>query len=366
LNTNRGLTLVVKSRHSAPFSTLLLLSLLLLSAPAFSHVPLMAEDNDNISRAMHISDADKSWAVYGLLPEQAAHYYSLDRKEGERIYLSLFKTADPGENGYRPTLLLIGPDLEEDIKPDHLPPLPPGALQLKLLRGDEKTAAAATYEPFGPSSFIELAEINITSPEAGRYYAAVYGSASESIGNNSSHVSGGGGHYGLAVGYEEEFSFTDRFLTPLRLISVYLWEGQSLGLILIPYLLAGIIALLFFWRGSRRTSFCLAGLLSGFLFLATSASVFNQMVFSLTRAPLGPEVYITLAIGVFHALLGVASIRLARGEAGILQRALLAVIGTIALLAGSGLIIGPLLSMAASFLPSRSGNIFARRKDGDA
>ena len=326
----------------------------------------MAEDNDNISRAMHISDADKSWAVYGLLPEQAAHYYSLDRKEGERIYLSLFKTADPGENGYRPTLLLIGPDLEEDIKPDHLPPLPPGALQLKLLRGDEKTAAAATYEPFGPSSFIELAEINITSPEAGRYYAAVYDSASESIGNNSSHVSGGGGHYGLAVGYEEEFSFTDRFLTPLRLISVYLWEGQSLGMILIPYLLAGIIALLFFWRGSRRTSFCLAGLLSGFLFLATSASVFNQMVFSLTRAPLGPEVYITLAIGVFHALLGVASIRLARGEAGILQRALLAVIGTIALLAGSGLIIGPLLSMAASFLPSRSGNIFARRKDGDA
>ena len=356
----------MKSRHSAPFSTLLLLSLLLLSAPAFSHVPLMAEDNDNISRAMHISDADKSWAVYGLLPEQAAHYYSLDRKEGERIYLSLFKTADPGENGYRPTLLLIGPDLEEDIKPDHLPPLPPGALQLKLLRGDEKTAAAATYEPFGPSSFIELAEINITSPEAGRYYAAVYDSASESIGNNSSHVSGGGGHYGLAVGYEEEFSFTDRFLTPLRLISVYLWEGQSLGLILIPYLLAGIIALLFFWRGSRRTSFCLAGLLSGFLFLATSASVFNQMVFSLTRAPLGPEVYITLAIGAFHALLGVASIRLARGEAGILQRALLAVIGTIALLAGSGLIIGPLLSMAASFLPSRSGNIFARRKDGDA
>ncbi|MDD1736342.1 MAG: hypothetical protein LUQ21_02655, partial [Methanothrix sp.] len=294
---------------------MLLLGLILLSAPASSHVPLMAGDNDNISRAMHISDADKSWAVYGLLPEQAAHYYSLDRKEGERIYLSLFRTADPAENGYRPALLLIGPGLKEDIKPDHLPPLPPGAWQLKLLRADEKTATA-TYEPFGPSSFIELAEINITAPEAGRYYAAVYESASASIGSNSSHVSWGKGHYGLAVGYKEEFSFTDRFLTPLRLISVYLWEGQNLGMILIPYQLAGIIALLFFWRGSRRTSFCLAGLLAGFLFLATSASVFNQMVFSLTRAPLGPEVYITLAIGVFHALLGVASIRLARGEAG--------------------------------------------------
>ncbi|MDD1730597.1 MAG: hypothetical protein LUO83_00370 [Methanothrix sp.] len=63
---------------------MLLAILLLLSAPACSHVPLMAEDNDNISLAMHISDADKSWAVYGLLPQQAAHYYSLDRKEGER------------------------------------------------------------------------------------------------------------------------------------------------------------------------------------------------------------------------------------------------------------------------------------------
>lgn len=339
---------------------MLLAVLLLLSAPASSHVPLMAEDNDNISLAMDISDADKSWAVYGQLPEPAAHYYSLDRKEGERIYLSLFRTADPAESGFKPSLQLIGPGLKESIKPDHWPPLPPGALELKLHQAEEKTAAAATYEPFGPSSFIDLAEINITAPQAGRYYAAVYSNPLAGPGNNSSAGAGGSGHYGLAVGYKEEFSFTDRFLTPLRLISVYLWEGQSLSMILIPYLLAEVIALLFFWRGSRRTSFSLAGSLAGFLFLATSASVFNQMIFSLTRAPLGPEVYITLAIGIFHALLAVAAIRLARGEAGILQRALLAVLGTLALLAGSGMIIGPLLSMAASFLPSRSGNIFAR------
>ncbi|MCX6676298.1 MAG: hypothetical protein NTW84_07765, partial [Methanothrix sp.] len=53
------------------------------------------------------------------------------------------------------------------------------------------------------------------------------------------------------------------------------------------------------------------------------------------------------------AILGVATLRLARGEAGILQRVLLAVIGTIALLAGSGLILGPLLAIAASMLPSQ-------------
>ena len=362
LNTNPSLALSVNARHlPLDLCALLLAILLLLSAPACSHVPLMAGDNDNISRAMHISDGDKSWAVYGLLPEQAAHYYSLDRKEGERIYLSLFKTADPGESGFRPSLLLLGPGLEEAIKPDQRPPLPPGAWELRLLRAESRIAASATYEPFGPSSFIELAEINITAPDAGRYYAAVYSNESVSIGDSSQDANGSS-HYGLALGYKEEYSFTDRFVTPLRLISVYLWEGQSLSMSLIPYLLGAAIALLVFWRGSRRTSFCLAGLLAGFLFLATSASVFNQMVFSLTRAPLGPEVYITLAIGVFHALLGVAAIRLARGEAGILQRALLAVIGTIALLAGSGLILGPMLSMAASFLPSRSGNIFARNR----
>jgi hypothetical protein len=167
------------------------------------------------------------------------------------------------------------------------------------------------------------------------------------------------GHYILAVGDREEFSFSDRIIAPIRLISVYIWEGQSAGIVFLPYLIAEVIGVLVFWRGRRRTSFCLAGTLAGFLFLATSASVLTEMVFSLSRAPFGPEVYITLAIIVFHTLLGVAGIRLARGEAGILQRALLAVLGTIALLAGSGLIMGPILAIAASLLPSKKGSILS-------
>jgi hypothetical protein len=171
------------------------------------------------------------------------------------------------------------------------------------------------------------------------------------------------GHYILAVGYREEFSFSERIIAPIRLISVYIWEGQSAGIVFLPYLIAEVIGILVFWRGRRRTSFCLAGTLAGFLFLATSASVFTEMVFSLSRAPFGPEVYITLAIAVFHALLGVAGIRLARGEAGILQRALLAVLGTVALLAGSGLILGPILAIAASLLPSKSGSILFLKRN---
>jgi hypothetical protein len=202
--------------------------------------------------------------------------------------------------------------------------------------------------------------INITAPQTAVYYAAVRSSVEVSESGENISRRGGIGHYGLALGFREESSFSDRISTPIRLISVYIWEGQSIGVILVPYLAAVFIALIFFWHGSRRTSFCLAGSLAGFLFLATSASVLNQMIFSLTRAPFGPQVYITLAIAFFHALIGVAAIRLARGEAGILQRALLAVLGTIALLAGSGMIIGPIFSLASSFLPSKTGSIFAR------
>jgi len=318
---------------------------------------------------MHISDPGKSWAVYGALEKDLVHYYSFDLEEGERIYLSLFKTADPKEKDFLPALLLLGPGLNgSSLPPDNLN-LPPQASGLKILLAERKGAAAAVYEPFGPSSFREVSEINLSAPKSARYYAVVYdnslnsSNANSSIANaaNGSDASGTGnaeGHYGLTVGYREEFGFLERIATPVQLISVYLWEGQSLAVIFIPYLMAEILALLMFWRSSRKTSFSLAGSLAGFLFLASSASVLTQMVFNLTRAPFGPEVYITLAIAFLHALLGVVTIRLARGEAGLLQRVFLAVIGTIALLAGSGLIMGPILALAASLLPSRSGSIF--------
>ncbi len=343
----------------------ILLLLFALSCPAPAHVPILAGDNDNITGALHISDAAKSWAAYGSLGG-GAHYYSIDVQQGDRIYLSLFKSADPGEGDFQPALALLGPGLPPENST--LPrsslrlSLPPWASELKTLAAEASGAASAVYEPFGPSSFIEISEINITAPESARYYAAVY-NANNNNRNNSSILAdnGSSGHYGLAVGYKEQFSFSDRITTPLRLISVYLWEGQSLAMILIPYFAAELIGFLAFLRGSRRTYFCLAGTLAGFFFLATAATIINQMAFSLTRAPFGPEVYITLAIALFNVLLGVAAIRLARGEAGVLQRALLTVLGTIALLAGSGLLLGPLLAMAASFLPSRRGSILAVR-----
>lgn len=319
-------------------------------------LPCPAADNSNITEAVHISEPARSWTAYGFLND-AAHYYSMDVEEGERIRLSLFKSADPEEGDFHPALVLLGPGLPESSGPLPRLSLPPGASELRVMAAEAGGAEDAVYEPFGPSSLVEISGINITAPVSARYYAAVYNNDN----NTTASVSGASGHYGLAVGYKEEVSFTDRIMTPLRLISVYLWEGQSLAMILVPYFAAGIVGLFVFWRGSRRTSFRLAGTLAGFFFLATAATVLNQMAFSLIRAPFGPEAYITLAIALLNVMLGVAAIRLAAGEAGILQRALMAVLGTVALLAGSGLVLGPLMAMASSFLPSQRGSILNMR-----
>ncbi len=353
LNIDRMFNITVKLCLLHSVALLVMLSL---AFPASAHVPLMAGGNENISTAMQFSDPGESWAVYGTLERDGVHYYCFDLLEGERIYLSLFKSSDAKERDFLPALALLGPGLNTDgLLPEQLAS-PTQASDLEILMAEDKNSANATYEPFSPSSFIEIAEINISAPRSARYYAAVY----SNIGNSTNGPNGPLGHYGLAVGYREKSNFSERITTPMRIISVYLWEGQSLGLIFIPYIVAEIVALLFFWRGSRRTSFCLAGSLAGFLFLATSAAIFTQMVFNLTRAPFGSEVYLTVAIAGFHALLGVTAIRLARGDAGILQRALLAVLGTFALLTGSGMIMGPILAVTASFLSSKSGSIFSK------
>lgn len=359
----------------------LLLVTLLLSFNAVGHVPLIGGGNEDISSALHISNPAKSWAIYAVLENETVHYFSFDVREGERIYLGLLKSTDPADEGFLPDLLLIGPGIGIQSSPSAQLPegntspegaavllensaipknivLPESLKDLGALAADGREGIT-TYEPFGPSSFIELAEINLSAPQSGRYYAAVYENTMKEEASLAAAepVAKGGGHYGLVVGYREEFSFTDRMIAPIQIASVYIWEGQSIIMILIPYLVALIAGGLIYRRGSRRSSFSLAGTFAGFLFLGTSSLVITQMIYSLSRAPYGPEVYITMAIILFHALLGVASIRLARGGAGILQRSLLAVIGTLALLGGSGMILGPILAVSASFLPTMKRSV---------
>jgi hypothetical protein len=316
---------------------LVLLALLLLTSTASAHVPLIPEGNDNLTSATLIGDPAKSWAAYGMLEPDTPQYYGFYAKQGERISLSLLSSTNSQEKDFQPGMALMGPGIASEGTLPEFVNLPEGygALAVEGMRSEE-----AFYEPFGPGSYYQQAKLNISAPESGIYYVAAYSSSS--------------GHYSLVIGYLEEFSFMERIINPLQMISVYKWEGQSLTTVLMPWIVAFMAGAFIVIRSRRRTPYMSAGTMAAFLFIGTSASILSQMIFSLIHASAtGQEIAVTLFLALFPALLGVLALRLARGEAGILQRSLLAVIGTITLLIGAGLILGPVLAVAASVLPSR-------------
>jgi len=316
---------------------------ILLAPVVCGQVPLLPEGNDDISSAMHISDPTKSLSIYGFLEAERAQFYSFDANADQRIYLVLKISTNPEEKDFRPSLALLGPGLKTNGSlPDSLSlPKFPDNYGFMAITGNR--SGAAVYEPFGPGSYYQMAEIDLSAPLSARYYVVVYDNAPSSA---------TAGHYCLTMGYREVSGFSERITAPLKLIYVYLWEGQSLGTVLIPYFVAGIIGILMVLRKKKRTAFASAGIIGSLLFLGTCSSVLTQIVFNLTRAAFTEEVYISFAIAFVSAILGVASLRFSSGEAGLVQRIGLAVMGTLALLAGSGMIVGALLVMAASVLPS--------------
>jgi hypothetical protein len=318
---------------------LLFLLLLLLSGQAAqAHVPVVPEGNWNLSGAFPISDPAKSWAVYGDLEAGKASYHSFEIEKGQRISLSLLASTDPREEGFAPSMALLGPGLKHEGELPGFVELPAGygAVSIKGVRPEE-----ATYEPFGPSSYYHLADLDIEAPASGIYYVAVYDPMR-------------GGHYGLAVGYLESFTLEEMVATPVRLISVYQWEGQSLPLVLMPFLIAVVIGFLL-RRRARLTPFFLAATLAGMLFIGSGLSILVQTALSLSRAPPGPEVLISLALAAVPTLLGALALRASRsGRPRARERAAMILLGIVALPLGAGLILGPASAVAAGILPSAS------------
>ncbi len=295
---------------------------------ALAHVPLILPSSENISEAVLIHDPSKSWAIFGHLEEDEVLYYSFDLSKGERIRLSLLAA----QGDYLPGMVLMGPGLEGDSA---LPPGVdiPGGYGAVVARGS--MPKSATYEPFGPGSYYGLADLDLEAPENGTYYAAVFGEAA--------------GNYGLVIGYRETFSLDELFSLPLKMISVHRWEGQSLALILLPFLAVLTAGYYLLLRRDLSLSRWLASL-AGLLFLGSSASIVIQMAMALMRAPASQEAAITVILAALSAGLGAATIKIAAGvaEFTMKERLMLRAIGIVALLAGSGMIIGPLIAILST------------------
>ncbi len=332
------------SRRRRILFVLVLASTQLLGAiPTVGHAPLTSsETGESLAEAVVIEDPLKSWVLYEELHEGGeVRYYAMELDAGDRLTVTLFiPRAEKDE--FLPSLVLMGPGLNGtgEIPAGVEVPNASGTL---LVPGRLPTQAG--YEPFTPASYYYLLDVDTTAPQHGLYYLAVYESTS-------------GGKYGLAVGYREEFTAEEWILLPFSLVSIRLWEGQSVALIFAPLLLTLLIGLGFlFWKRRRLITSVsgLTGSLAGLLFIGTGAMTLVQTAYALSVAASGSAV-LSLAFGIIPIVLGVVLLRqLARSSETLSfkSRAIIAACGLGGLLVWAGLVAGPVLAFLTAVLPFR-------------
>lgn len=321
---------------------------------ASGHSPLISGDNSNLYEAMFIPDPTKSWAIYGELHEGIkAHYYRFEIEKDQRIHISLMKPVNLENREFIPWFVLSGPGLiSEGNVPDYVER--PAGTNAVVVAGEEP--AEATYEPFSASSYYKLAELDITAPESGSYYIAVYEPKRS-------------GHYSLALGEREVYSLSEWIFIPISLISIYQWEGQNLIVIFLPIAATLAIGMGFMFRWKKNwipsSLFEWTGILSGLLFLGTGFMYIFQMVLALSHTRLASEIVITIILALLSILLGIVVFRAImknRKEVDIRKRVYLAILGIIALFVWSGFLLGPVLAVLASLMPDRKQEPLGEQK----
>jgi len=325
-------------------SILGMLIMMLLAVPIVkAHSPTMAGDNESLATATVIVDPTKSWAVYAELHQGGeAQYYKFDISAGQTIYVQLFISTDSANGNFTPSFILMGPGIQtNDTVPGYIEQ--PNGTTAMVIQGVR--SPAATYEPFSPSTFIQLAELRMAAPNSSTYYVAVFEPFN-------------GGHYGLAIGERESFTLDEWLLMPFHLISVHEWEGQSLFIILGPMVvtvIAGLLFILWRWRPWRSMAlFDWAGILAGLLFLGSSAVVFTQMAIAISHTSLQGAVAVSLMFALIPLTLSLVTLRVVlnrESRSNIRTRLFMIVLGVFALVFWAGLVIGPALAFLAAVMP---------------
>lgn len=332
-------------RPTVSLVVLLILALRIVPT-ASAHTPIQPGSNESLATATLVPDPTKSWAIYANLREGGeAQYYTFDIIRGQRIHLTLFTTTSAEDAHFTPGVLLMGPGVpNQGFVPNYVE-VPPGA---GVMAVSGTRAPQATYEAFSPSSFVHLADISLDAPADGTYYVAVQ-SADR------------GGHYGVAIGDRESFTISEWLLIPFSVLSVYAWERQSLPVVLGPALAVvclGLVLLIRRHRKGRRLDVIgWMAALAGLLFLGTGATVVSQMILSISRSPVDAFVIFTLILAVLPTILGLLAVRLAVRKSGhwtLWSRLCLVLLGGGALATWAGLLIGPVLAIAAAVLPSEA------------
>jgi hypothetical protein len=327
---------------------LAIISLLAASQSADAHSPTFPGNNTSLANATHVDNPAKSWAIYTHLEEGAFQYYALDLKAGDRLYLNLIVPTHEKGTGFQPDMAVLGPFTDRNGTI-------PASLEIPASYGWKEIGGTfpdkPTYESFSPGTFLNLATFDELVGTEGRYYVVVYQDAS---------LAPLHGDYGLAVGYVESFTLTEFITIPFSLLNVYQWEGQSLVQIFAPIVAVFLVGLLsvFLWN---RQEFARMGaaqgfaLVSGLLFLSTASNTIIQTLISISQAGLVAEVLVTAIFIISPLLLSWFMIRIAIVQDVLIRRRRIEmfIIGLIGLFVWGGLIVGPILAMVGSVLPSK-------------
>lgn len=320
----------------------LLLLLLALVPPVLAHTPLEMEgENHSLETAMEIPNPTKSWTLYEELHEaEEAEYFELHLGPGERLRISLYlpRNEDPG---FSPNLVVMGPGIASMDEVPGFIEVPEG---VGVALVESERPERPEYEPFTPTSYYYIADYDTEVTVGGHYYFAVYESDGE-------------GRYGLAIGYEEEFTLVEWVKIPLDVIGIRLWEGQPLLLFFAPVLLALMTGYgLLFWRSRiGMSAFNLASATAGLLYVGSGMVILMEMAMSLYGAAYDSLAFLTAVFVLLPVLLGYAVLRkVHRGQAAIStrDRVVLVALGVLGLFVWAGFLVGPVLAVLAGILPS--------------
>jgi hypothetical protein len=322
---------------------LALVSALVFASASSAHAPLGAGNNESLASATQIPDPTKSWAIYADLHAGGeAQYYRLRATRGDSITVMLFTSPAKAEDGFVPSLVIMGPGIPDRGTAPGFVEKPPGA-GVTVVPGSP--AGHGSYEPFSPSAIRQVAAQTLVAPQDGTYYLAVYGNDR-------------GGRYSLAIGSRESFTPAEWATLPFVFPTIYQWEGEPLWFVFAPAAVVLVLGLgLLLRRGRRGSRLDLVGWtasLAGLLFVATGVTVVVQLVFAQLQAQFDGAAIVTLVLAALPIGVGWLTLRTAERNSGSWtagSRAVLALLGLAAVVVWAGWLAGPALAIVAALLP---------------
>ena len=306
----------------------------------WAHTPLNTTDEiHSLETALEVPNPTKSWTLYRQLHHEGeAEYYKLVLEDGERLRLSLYvKELD----NFSPQLVVMGEDFGlDDNVPDSIEkPEGYGVILFDSTKPEERE-----YEPFTPTSYYYLIDVDIPIIKNGDYYVAVFEPNLEE------------GKYGIAIGYKEEYSLSEWIMIPFDVIAIHEWEGQQLIGILAPLLLSLIVGffVLIWKRLIKLNVFNIIGSTAGLLYVGSGLMIFTQMIIALSGAPFSSTAVLTVIFMAIPLILGYFLLRKVirfKGTLSNKDRIIFIAFGVAGIFFGSGLIIGPVLAIFCGVFP---------------